>query len=303
MCFHRRSRDYAIQVPVGEYTVQAQKDGYTTAVAIGIYVPANTAVEVNFFLSQIEQPTPLTVYVDDDYNQNTSGWGYDHFNTIQAGINAVASSGSVFVHSGSYTENIMINKPLTLDGQWKETVFLNGNQANHVITVTANNVLIDDISIQNSGSYKAGILIDHANNVYVTNVLISDCMWGIDLEFASYCIIGDNTIDDCSQIGILLEYSTNNMIAQNTVSNSGMVGIHLVHEVSGNTIFHNNLINNELQAFSSGPNIWDNVIQAVGTTGMITMVLMQTVMESEIFPTRSWTRRKPRPLSLNTTLG
>jgi len=249
---------YAIQVLTGEYTVSAQKEGYVASVVLGVFVPANTAVEVNFLLSRLQPPIPTIVYVDDDFNQNTSGWGYDHFNTIQAGINAVAVGGSVFVYSGTYVETIIINKQMILDGQWKETVFLNGNYVDNVITVTASNVLIDDMTIQNSGSYKAGILVDHATTVSIYGTKIHDCTFGIALEFASNCIIELNTIYNCSQMGILLEYSTNNMIARNSVSNSGFTGIHLVHSTTNNTVFHNNFINNDQSAFSSGYNLWDN---------------------------------------------
>ena len=48
------------------------------------------------------RPAPKEVWVDDDYNSHTDGWGYDHFNTINAGVAAVAPGGNVYVQDGSY---------------------------------------------------------------------------------------------------------------------------------------------------------------------------------------------------------
>jgi len=63
---------------------------------------------------------PSIVYVDDGYSYgNADGhtWGVDAFNTIQAGINAVAPGGTVNVAAGIYNEkNILINKSVTILG-------------------------------------------------------------------------------------------------------------------------------------------------------------------------------------------
>ena len=52
------------------------------------------------------------VWVDDDYDASTLGWGYDHFATIQEGIDAVGEGGIVHVAAGTYTEQLIINKSI-----------------------------------------------------------------------------------------------------------------------------------------------------------------------------------------------
>ena len=42
--------------------------------------------------------------------------GYDAFSTIQGGINGVAASGTVNVAAGTYSEQLLIGKSLTLHG-------------------------------------------------------------------------------------------------------------------------------------------------------------------------------------------
>ncbi len=74
--------------------------------------------------------TPDVVYVDAKYQgQIANTWvnwpytgggtniiGYDAFATVQGGVNAVASGGTVNVAAGSYTEEVAINQPLELLG-------------------------------------------------------------------------------------------------------------------------------------------------------------------------------------------
>ncbi|MCD6260954.1 MAG: hypothetical protein J7J28_04125 [Thaumarchaeota archaeon] len=63
---------------------------------------------------------PSEVWVDDDA---PSDW-YDatHFKTIQEGIDAVAEGGIVHVAEGIYDEQVIIDKPLTLEGQGDTTI-------------------------------------------------------------------------------------------------------------------------------------------------------------------------------------
>jgi parallel beta-helix repeat protein len=224
--------------------IRAEKQGYRDA--IGSILVLNS-----------DMPAPTNVEVDDDYNQNTPGWGYDHFASIQTAIYSVASGGSVFIHSGTYFENLVINKPLILDGQNKESVTINGNHLGNIITVMASNVYIDDVTITNAGYYGSGILVDHADSSTIVNTIITECTYGIALEFSNWCTIGQSRISDCLSMGILLEYSSHNMIAQNTIEKNGFTGLHLVHS-SINTIYHNNFLRNNMHAYSNDYNIWDN---------------------------------------------
>jgi len=58
-------------------------------------------------------PAPDEVWVDDDGPDN----GYDHFDTIQEGIDAVADGGTVHVAAGTYNGSVTINKNVNLLGK------------------------------------------------------------------------------------------------------------------------------------------------------------------------------------------
>ncbi len=62
---------------------------------------------------------PSVVYVDATFNSGSSGghaWNVDAFAAIQDGVTAVADGGTVHVAAGTYSENVVVAKPLTLLG-------------------------------------------------------------------------------------------------------------------------------------------------------------------------------------------
>jgi len=63
--------------------------------------------------------SPEMVYIDDDYNDNTSGWGYDHFKTIEDGLRNVSENGTIYINEGLYYENLIVNKTINIIGENK----------------------------------------------------------------------------------------------------------------------------------------------------------------------------------------
>ncbi len=58
------------------------------------------------------EPPPLEVWVDDDFDENTEGWDYDRFASIQAAIDGAAPGATIHVAAGQYndTGGTRINK-------------------------------------------------------------------------------------------------------------------------------------------------------------------------------------------------
>lgn len=71
---------------------------------------------------QVSAQAPNEVWVDDDYPAEEDTDGDEYFRTIQAAINAVAENGIVHVAEGIYDEQVIIDKPLTLEGQGDTTI-------------------------------------------------------------------------------------------------------------------------------------------------------------------------------------
>ena len=119
--------------------------------------------------------TPTTVWVDDDYCDGCANdghtWGYDAFDNIQDGIDAVEGS-TVNVAAGTYTESILIEKELTLLGA---TAGVNKNG----YTVPPNYAWDDTVeSIINhpdpSGGYTAIVDIHDVDNVTFDGFVVQE---------------------------------------------------------------------------------------------------------------------------------
>jgi len=147
--------------------------------------------ETSLFEVRNEIPIIDQVYVDDDYDENTPGWGTTHFDSIPDALDGVADSGIVFVNSGTYYENLAINKPVNLIGENKETTKIIGNGNGDVIKIY-DEVTISGFTIKNSGSSQddAGIKIYSQMNIIKDNT-ITENYFGIKTE-----VYGNNNLEE-----------------------------------------------------------------------------------------------------------
>ena len=187
------------------------------------------------------------VYVDDDYNASTSGWGYSHFDNIQDGIDAIDENGTVFVYGGVYNETLIVNKTINITSTDKINTIIDGEGYTDVIYITADNVNISGFTIKNgsgSGNYSGTGIHIRSNNTNISNNIIdSNNIHGIFI--ASYIdnTIFGNTISN-NQNGIYVYDSRNHRIINNNIISNSDSGIHL-HQSIENIIMGNIISQNE----------------------------------------------------------
>jgi len=184
------------------------------------------------------------VYVDDDYTPSTPGWGYDHFDVIQDGIDAVAVGGTVYVYSGIYYENVFVDKTISLIGEDRTNTIIDGGGTGNVVDVFANWVNISGFRIQNGGTggHLAGVNINANNSIIMENNITNNNLHGIHVELSSnnHIIMG-NIITNNSGDGI--NHTWSSVVIGNTITNNSNDGIDLHNSnnnnISGNTIKSN----------------------------------------------------------------
>jgi len=215
---------------------------------------------------------PKTWYVDDD--------GPADFNLIQETINAANQGDTIFVKTGTYLENVFVNKNnLTLTGENKEATIIDGGGVGHVVRVQANSVIIDSFTIRNGND---GIFLDGSDDTTIIgNSIFYNQYAGILLGWGSNGnAIFANSITSNSYAGIDMRQSFNNTIWSNYISN-GNKGIVIMDSdnscniVSSNTLFnntyslylaassgiafyHNNFFKKDTQVIAGYANIWDD---------------------------------------------
>lgn len=117
--------------------------------------------------------------------------------SLQNIIQHAQSGDRLLLAPGTYYGSIIIDKPLSLIGNQK--TIIDGQKDGHVITITASDVLITNLQIQNSGntpvSEDSGIFVTRdTNNVIISNNYLQDNLIGIYLKGATSSQIRNNTI-------------------------------------------------------------------------------------------------------------
>lgn len=118
---------------------------------------------------------PSEVWVDDDYNTSSCGghtWGYDAFNKIQDGIDAVSGS-TVHVASGTYYENIVLKDGVELLGAGSATTIIDGMQNGSVVTAigVGNTTVIEGFTITNGSAYHGGGMYNDDSSPAIINCI------------------------------------------------------------------------------------------------------------------------------------
>jgi len=126
------------------------------------YVGVNDGENMNvcdvFHFTTIFEPSlpPSVVYVDDDYYDGGYNdghtWGYDAFDLIQDGIDAVSGS-TVYVNNGTYYENIDITKNgINLIGEDKNTTIIDtiNNKGSCIQIKNHDNINVSGFTITNA---------------------------------------------------------------------------------------------------------------------------------------------------------
>ncbi|MCK5031167.1 MAG: right-handed parallel beta-helix repeat-containing protein, partial [Thermoplasmatales archaeon] len=175
-----------------------------------------------------------TITVDD------SG-GEDH-TTIQAAINAANDSDTILVYSGTYTENVDVNKSLIIisqSGNPDDTNVQASNSNNHVFNVTRDNVTISGFNVTGATVVnKAGIFLDEVQNNTISDNKLSNNYFGIYLLASSNNTLNNNTASDNDR-GIRVISSSNNTLNNNTANSNNFGGIWLEDSSNNNTLTNN----------------------------------------------------------------
>ena len=158
---------------------------------------------------------PEEVWVDDDYYNGGYNdghtWGYDAFDNIQDGIDAVAGS-KVNVMGGTYTQNVIIAKSLDLVGAGSATTTIDGNNVGNTVTITASDVKLSGFRVtggwQVGGHPEADVFYPDGGVVVDGNGGAS-ALTGITIE--------DNVIDGNSGNGVYVSAAGHGGTANNLI--------------------------------------------------------------------------------------
>ena len=227
-----------------------------------------------------------TIYVDDD--------GGADYTRIQDAVDNASDGDTIFVYSGRYFEEIIINKKVNIFGENQDTTIIDGEgKIRSAFILNVDKVNISHFTILNCKDSKAIQILSNFSHIanctftknacpiYIhgSNNSIIDCLI-FDNDYSKYSVIlfiekGDyNLIDRCTlynnihyrrQItsqkdGILLVRANYNIVKRCTIVHHHSAGISIYSGYPGknNLFYQNNFILNNPNAKNFEDNIWDN---------------------------------------------
>jgi parallel beta-helix repeat protein len=218
----------------------ASKDGYTTEWVL-LTIWENTTLD--FVLT----PLGKTLYV--------GGTGAGNYTTIQSAIDDANSGDTVFVYSGTYYENVVIDETLILIGEDKQSTIIDGGGSGDVVYVSADEVRINGFMMRNSGkgSNECGIYIFGSTMNTISKNILENNECGISVFDCRGIIVSENTVSSCyGHPGIIVKYTDNSSFQNNIVADSG-VGLTISHAQS-NLVFNNTFKRNHYGVYVSYSN-------------------------------------------------
>jgi parallel beta-helix repeat protein len=191
------------------------------------------------FRVQSVRTEPSTITVPDDYS------------TIQEAINAAMPGDTIYVHNGTYQENVVVNKTdLTLRGENPSTTIIDGKRIGNVLTITAENVNIAKFSIQNSSSTwlnDFGLYLCSTRHCTIENCVIKNNHFSVYLAYAHNNTVRNNTITNSYPYSVFIYSADNNTIIDNTIIDNESTGVEIEEGSKGNIIANNNISSNKYE--------------------------------------------------------
>jgi len=115
--------------------------------------------------------------------------------TIQAAIDAANPGNTIFVVAGTYTENVIVDKSVSIKGAGADNTIVVGLGNNTAFTISADNVSISGFTITRADNvWQSGILVLEAANVRIANNIIEYNAYGIFLGSSNGATIVNNII-------------------------------------------------------------------------------------------------------------
>jgi len=217
--------------------------------------------------------------------------------TVQAAVDAAPPNTTVVVPAGTYNEQVMIDKPLTLSGPGAT---LDGGGNGTVVTVTADrvgvtgfeitgigNTTVGDPTQSNDSAWDATVTTAYGNSdaavtgrnasgLYVANITVETPASGVVLRRTPGAVVENVTVNGTADwqdgfMGVIGMHGP--IVVQDSVFNGGRDGVYL-HRADGTAVRNNTFRDNRFGVhlmYTSRSLVADNVARGQEYAGVVVM--------------------------------
>jgi len=161
------------------------------------------------------------------------------YSTIQQAIDAATTGTIILVSNGTYPENLVIDKTVSIIGENKSATIIDANSLGTALLVTANSVSITGFTIENASSY--AILFNNSSFTEIYDNIIENSGYGLYFNNSIRNNVTNNLITGNSEDGIQLFGTAT--IANNTIKSNGGYALNVnfsFANIAGNELESNN---------------------------------------------------------------
>ena len=223
-------------------------------------------------------------------NENTVTTAFGSRGYIQDLIDNASDGDTIYIPSGFYHEDIVINKSINLIGENKNTTIIQPYFSEYNIYIVHNCVNISGFTIKNNQRWQNGVKINSCRNNLINNIFYSqndnirvdsdnnticsntilESTWGVMLYGDANTVSGNNIITSHTGIDI---FGDDNIIINNTIINqlSGDVSEGIVLYGDRNNISSNIITTSNFGIWLSGVSntIYGNIILGINCGVML----------------------------------
>jgi parallel beta-helix repeat protein len=185
-----------------------------------------------------------------DALDSSSIWVPDNYTTIQEAINNANDGDTILVRSGTYHEDVVVNKTVSLIGENSATTILDGRgNSLLILAIVKSDAIVGNLTVRNTVMDRPayGISVKDSQNVSLANITITKCNTGLILDNCFYSEISNNAIVNSYAYGIYLrDGSSNNTFAANLIGHCAW-GVHVESGCEDNKVYPNNFVDNTNQ--------------------------------------------------------
>jgi len=179
------------------------------------------------------------------------GSGPGNYSRIQDAIDTASANDTIFVYSGIYNENLVINKSIVLMGQERSTTILLGVNGSTIVEINQCSVEFKGFTIRKGNEANfIGILLNGCQSSRIQQNAVISCEIGMLIAQTESTRISNNTILNCTN-GMFIGIIANVTVTQNRIEGDGKgYGIDLLLVMFGmlytNYITRNSIMNNSV---------------------------------------------------------
>jgi len=189
---------------------------------------------------------PVEVEAPDSYPVHNLDTGLN-YTTIQEAIDAPETLGghTIFVENGTYYENVVVDKSVSVIGEDNLNTIINGRGAT-VITMSNDDVTVSGFTLENGS---CGVYAGYLSNTTIEECNILNCTNGINVR-GDANKIRRNLIMNVSEIGVRIWHSNNSVVDNEIIGNGCGTGVYLRPWVLTGECIGNKVVGNNITRFS-----------------------------------------------------